>query len=1142
MAALIRQFDWSSSLGPIEQWPASLKTTVGLLVHSPIPIVLLWGPDGIMIYNDAYAEFAGRRHPGILGARVLQAWPEVADFNANIMKVVMAGGTLTYHDRELVLDRRGVMERGWMDLGYSPVIAEDGKPGGVIAIVVETTERVLAQRRAASERDRLAQMFAQAPSFMALLEGPEHRFGLSNPGYDRLVGGRQLLGRTVAEALPEVVEQGFIRILDQVRETGTPYAALGAKLALLNPATAHRDDFYLDFVYQPVTDEQGRTTAIFVQGVDVTARVRAEQRREVLAGLSEAFAGLDDPAEIGLCAAAALGNALSASRVGYATIEADTGAVRIDRDWHAAGIAALSGTFAVREYGTFIDELKNGHTVVVADVRADARTRSHVKALEALQVGAFINVPVIERQRLVALLFVHDERPREHAEHDVALAREVAARTRTAVERVRAAHALRLSDARFRFLDELNRRVGASSDADRILALTARMTGQYMNVSICAYADMDEDEDGFTIRGDWAAPGSSSIVGRYRLADFGTLAVSLLRAGRPLVIADNLREIAPHEAATFQAIGVAATICMPLVKAGRLRALMAVHDKAPRHWTDAEIALIRAVTERSWAHVERVAAEAEVKASEQNFRTLARALPNQVWTARGDGTLDWFNDTTYAYTGVPHGRLDGDAWARVVHPDDVGAARERWTQALASGRSYETEFRLRRHDGAYRWHLGRAEPLVAHGRIVRWIGSNTDIEDQKETQRALADLNAVLEQRVHERTSQLLRAEEALRQAQKMEAVGQLTGGLAHDFNNLLGAIGGSLELIKRHSPEGSARMERYIDTAQGAVRRAASLTHRLLAFSRRQALDPKPTNVNRLIAGMEELIRRSVGPDVAVAVAGAPGLWITRIDPSQLESALLNLCINARDAMAPDGGRLTIETANMSMDEQAARERDLAPGQYISLRVTDTGAGMAPEVMRRAFDPFFTTKPIGQGTGLGLSMVYGFVRQSGGQVHIQSEMGKGTTLCLYFPRFADSMEDPGPQLPTPEGGPGAGETIVLIDDEPAIRMLVSEVLRHAGYVVLEAGTGAEGLRLLDPAQRVDLLITDVGLPGGMNGRQVADAARTTRPDLKVLFITGYAENAAVGNGQLLPGMDIMTKPFEIAALATKVRGILDRV
>ena len=424
-----------------------------------------------------------------------------------------------------------------------------------------------------------------------------------------------------------------------------------------------------------------------------------------------------------------------------------------------------------------------------------------------------------------------------------------------------------------------------------------------------------------------------------------------------------------------------------------------------------------------------------------------------------------------------------------------------------------------------------------------------DVTSRKRAEEALQRLNETLERRVADALAERMKeqqrlrlTEEALRQSQKMEAVGQLTGGIAHDFNNLLTGIMGSLELLHTRMNQGRLRdADRYILAAQAASRRAASLIHRLLAFSRRQTLDPKPTDVNRLVVGMEELIRRTVGPQIALDVVTAGGLWSTLIDAPQLENALLNLCINARDAM-PDGGRITIETANKWLDDRAASERDLPPGQYLSVCVTDTGAGMTPDVIAQAFDPFFTTKPMGQGTGLGLSMVYGFVRQSGGQVRIYSEVGHGTTMCLYLPRHYASEDDRLAAAPPAEEMPGAaGETVMVVDDEPTIRMLLADVLIGQGYTTVEAEEGATALRILQSDARIDLLITDVGLPGGMNGRQLADAARVTRPDLKVLFITGYAENAIIGNAQLAPGMQLLTKPFVMEDLAGRIRSMIDK-
>jgi PAS domain S-box-containing protein len=444
------------------------------------------------------------------------------------------------------------------------------------------------------------------------------------------------------------------------------------------------------------------------------------------------------------------------------------------------------------------------------------------------------------------------------------------------------------------------------------------------------------------------------------------------------------------------------------------------------------------------------------------------------------------------------------------HEDTVAAY-----EASARGATLRVENRYRHKDGSTRWISWVAAPA---GELTYATGRDVTAEKARD--------------------AELEKAQDALRQAQKMEAVGQLTGGLAHDFNNLLTGMMGNLELLQHRVARGRLEdLDRFILAAQGAGRRAASLTQRLLAFSRRQTLDPRPTDVNRLIAGMEDMLRRTIGPANTLEVVGAGGLWPANIDAGQLENALLNLCINARDAM-PDGGRLTIETANKWLDDRGARERDLAPGQYLSICVSDTGTGMDQQTIERVFEPFFTTKPIGQGTGLGLSMIYGFARQSGGQVRIYSEVGLGTTMCIYLPRYlGDAVDERGETVAAlPEGGSG---TILIVDDEATIRHLVGEVLDEVGYTVIGAADGAAGVKVLQSGARVDLLITDVGLPNGMNGRQVADAARALRPGLKVLFITGYAENAAVGNGHLEPGMELLTKPFSLDALIGKVNEMM---
>ena len=799
-AALIRGFDWSSTaLGPIQTWPQSLKTASGMILHSPVPIVMLWGPEGYMIYNDAYSVFAGGRHPNLLGCKVLEGWPEVADFNENVMKVGLGGGTLAYRDQELTLNRTGKPEQVWMNLDYSPVLDESGEPAGVIAIVVETTARVLADRRSAAEQERQRRLLNQMPGFVSVLTGPDHVFEYVNDAYIQLGGPRDYVGRTVREVFPELESQGFNELLDQVYASGQRYTSDAMPVELAGKQGVS----YIDLLYEPIRDERGEVAGIFVGGYDVT-------------------------------------------------------------------------------------------------------------------------------------------------------------------EAHRSADALRTSEASLRALN---------ADLERKVIERAQARGLTWQVS-----------------------------------------------------------------------------------------------------------------------------------------------PDLMGALNSEGYFETSNPAWKAVLGWSEAEVAGMSIFEMLHPDDVATARAGFDLTQQGQPAIQFANRYRRKQGGYRW--------------ISWVGvpedgmvycTGRDITEEKAAEAELAQ------------------AQEALRQSQKMEAVGQLTGGIAHDFNNLLAGISGSLELLDRRMAEGRlGGVERYIAAAQESAKRAANLTQRLLAFSRRQTLDPKPTEVNKLIAGMEDLIRRTVGPAIEVEVVGAGGLWLSRIDPSQLESALLNLSINARDAM-PNGGRITIETANKWLDDRAAKDRELAPGQYLSICVTDTGTGMTPDVEQRAFDPFFTTKPLGQGTGLGLSMIHGFVRQSGGQVRIYTEIGKGTTMCLYLPRFMGEMEAAdAPGVPH-AGETGHGETVLVIDDEPTVRMLIVEVLQEAGFAVKEAEDGPAGLKVLQSDTRIDLLVTDVGLPGGMNGRQVADAARATRPDLKVLFVTGYAENAAVGNGLLDAGMEVITKPFEMTALGNKVREMVER-
>jgi PAS domain S-box-containing protein len=449
------------------------------------------------------------------------------------------------------------------------------------------------------------------------------------------------------------------------------------------------------------------------------------------------------------------------------------------------------------------------------------------------------------------------------------------------------------------------------------------------------------------------------------------------------------------------------------------------------------------------------------------------------------------------------------------HPDDGGLTRMDVGHLIQGNLTVRFEGRFRHKDGSYRW--------------LSWTG----VPDQDRIFAVARDVTA--EKAAAER---LKATEEALRQSQKMEAVGQLTGGIAHDFNNLLTGIVGSLDLLQTRLNQGrTENVARYIDAAMTSANRAAALTHRLLAFARRQPLIPKGVDINHLIVSLEDLLRRTIGETIDLKIAAADDLWSTLCDPNQLESALLNLAINARDAM-PDGGKLTIATSNVRLDSVTADTPALSPGDYICIEVTDTGVGMSAEVAARAFDPFFTTKPIGQGTGLGLSMIYGFARQSNGHATIDSRVGQGTSIRLYLPRHQGGVAAPlGSAAKTTEHA-FTGETVLVVEDEPIVRGVILEMLQEQGFRTLEAIDGPAGLRILRTSARIDLLVTDVGLPG-INGRQLADQARETRPGLKILFMTGYAESAAISQGFLQGGMEMITKPFELNNLSSKIRSMI---
>lgn len=535
--------------------------------------------------------------------------------------------------------------------------------------------------------------------------------------------------------------------------------------------------------------------------------------------------------------------------------------------------------------------------------------------------------------------------------------------------------------------------------------------------------------------------------------------------------------------------------------------------------------------------------------AEQHSRThlkLADERFRAALLASEAGIFDWYIDEHSFYCDSALQQLFGlpdvltsepvERFLDHVHVADRGIVRAALAECV-HGKDFVVEFRLKR-DAGRQW-------LLSKGKVFRDAGGNpsyvtgtcADITARKQAEKALSDLNETLEARVAAEVAERSRVEDTLHQAQKMEAVGQLTGGIAHDFNNLLTGVIGSLELMQRRRRSGDeTNDERYITAAVTSAQRAAALTQRLLAFSRRQTLDLKPLEVNPLVASLEDLLHRTTREDITITTHLAAGLALVRMDANQLESAVINLAINARDAM-PDGGTITITTAAVHLTPEEGAAMDLAEGDYVTLTVADTGVGMTPEVLAKVFEPFYTTKPIGQGTGLGLSMVYGYMRQANGGVRILSQPGKGTQVQLYMPCLGGDLDI----LPSEESRSaplGVGEVVLVVEDEAVVRSLIVEVLGELGYQTLEAGNAQEAMPFLENPQRIDLMISDVGLPG-MNGRQLADLAQANRPELKVLLATGYAEGSNV-EGYLAANMEIITKPFAIDALANKISEMLN--
>jgi len=922
---LIADFDWATtSIGPMANWSQSLRTMMGYLLRSPLPHVMLWNEDGVMLYNDAYSVFAGGRHPTLLGSKVREGWPEVADFNDNVMRVGLAGGTLAYVDQELTLYRHGTPEQVWMNLDYSPVPDENGKPVGVMAVVIETTDRVLAERHTNEERHRQEVMLQQMPGFAAILHGPNHIFTYANDAYHRISGPRDFVGHTVREVFPELASQGFYELLDEVYVSGKPFVARAVPIRLAGESEAR----YIDLLYQPIKDANDKVGGIFVGGYDVTdAERQSKALRDFNADLERQVIERTQARGTIWQVTPDLLGALNSE--GY--FETSNPAWQTVLGWSEAEVASMS-----------IFEMLHPDDV--------ERTRG---GFELTQIGQ----PAI------------------------------------------------------RFPN----RYRCKNGTYRWISWVGILEGKFV---YCTGRDVTED---------------------YAQAE----ALARTTAERDLF------------ATVFES-------------------------------TDSFIHIID--LDYRWLAINPAGAAEFAKA----FGPYPKA---------GDRLLDLLDDA----------------------PAERAAAEAIWSRALA-GEEFTAinEFGSPGHErNAYEMKFNRL--FDKNGNRIGAYQVVTNISERVQAADRLAE------------------AEEQLRQAQKMEAVGQLTGGIAHDFNNMLAVVMGSLDLLNRRVGVEDPRSKRQIESAADAAKRAANLTQRLLAFSRQQPLQPETVEANKLVSNMSDLLHHSIGADIRLETVLAAGVWPVHVDPNQLENVILNLAVNARDAMS-GGGRLTIETQNVHLDARyVLKEPGISSGHYVMLAISDTGSGMAPEVVAKAFDPFFTTKAVGKGTGLGLSQVYGFVKQSGGHVRIYSELGQGTTVKIYLPRgkeAAGSTLATNDVFPTVHGD--SRELVLIVDDEPAVRQFSADAFRELGYSVIEAESAATALQLIGSRREIALLFTDIIMPD-INGRQLVEAAHIIRPGLKVLYTTGFTRNAVMHNGVLDPGVELIGKPFTLDELAVRVRELLDR-